>query len=55
MLNEDLAKVGTTESRWDEKNQHDTVISGYKLYRKDIEEWAEGSPYGVAMYSKERA
>ncbi|CAM5127487.1 unnamed protein product [Eretmochelys imbricata] len=50
MLKEDIDIIGITETWWSEDNQWDTVIPGYKIYRKDRTGRAAG---GVALYVKE--
>ena len=50
VLGESIDIVGISETWWDEENQWDTVIPGYKLYRKDREGRVGG---GVALYVRE--
>nr|GFB50161.1 hypothetical protein [Tanacetum cinerariifolium] len=47
---ENIDIVGITETWWNAENQWDTVIPGYKLYRRDREGRVGG---GVAIYVKE--
>ncbi|XP_053897559.1 uncharacterized protein LOC128844145 [Malaclemys terrapin pileata] len=50
VMKEDIDIIGITETWWTEDNQWDTIILGYKIYRKDR---TGRAGEGMALYVKE--